>query len=407
MNHRGDNMTSVKRYNRSVILKLLHENGQLSRKRIAEEMKLTPAAITMIVGEMIQEGLLVEGSTLQNNGAVGRKEVMVNINSHAFVALGVSINLHEAQLSATKLDGELIFSETVAFEPADGIQSTVEELCSRLKTLVRAKIAANQNIIGLGIAVRGIVDTAKRLSVNSFGAFPENNVPILSMFEQHTSIPATLDNNVRSMFRAHMFLSADEPSSLFFIRCEKGIGGAMSADHHVLSGSSGKCSEFGHIPVIEQGGKPCHCGKTGCLETVASPMAIVEDVKNIYSKDTTPRLFELTGGKTEEITVPLIMDAAQQGDSQVDAIVQSAANRFASAIKSVIYTVDPERVILYGSIFELEYYYKCLQSKMRVGLDMIDKDYAVKSSFNLMLEDKAACIIAVETFFANGGMQKK
>ena len=58
MSYKGDNLMSVKRTNRSVALRALHEKGAMSRKRLAESMNLTPAAITKIVGEMIGDGLL-------------------------------------------------------------------------------------------------------------------------------------------------------------------------------------------------------------------------------------------------------------------------------------------------------------------------------------------------------------
>ena len=58
MSYRVDNLMSVKRSNRSAALWILHEQGNLSRKRLAENMHLTPAAITKIVGEMIGEGRL-------------------------------------------------------------------------------------------------------------------------------------------------------------------------------------------------------------------------------------------------------------------------------------------------------------------------------------------------------------
>ena len=46
MSYKGDNLMSVKRTNRSVALRALHEKGAMSRKRLAECMNLTPAAIT-------------------------------------------------------------------------------------------------------------------------------------------------------------------------------------------------------------------------------------------------------------------------------------------------------------------------------------------------------------------------
>ena len=109
-------MMGVKRTNRSAALRILHERGSMSRKRLSETIKLTPAAITKIVGEMIAEGLLTEGSMLPGSGA-GRREVMVELNSRARAALGIFINLREAIVSAAWLDGAVIFSESFTLPP--------------------------------------------------------------------------------------------------------------------------------------------------------------------------------------------------------------------------------------------------------------------------------------------------
>lgn len=404
MNHRGDNMSTVKRYNRSVILRLLHEHDGLSRKRISEEMSLTPAAITMIVSEMIGEGLLSEGATLESNGSAGRKEILVNINLAGFIALGVSINLQEVLLSATTLDGALLFSESVPCRADLPVSEALDIIGVHLQQLLETHRIPRQRIIGLGLAVRGTVDENRSKSLNSFGALAGENIPLCDLVAERTGFFTTMDNNVRSMFRAHMFFSAEQASSLFFIRCEKGIGGAVSADHRILYGSSGMCSEFGHMPIVEQGGKRCHCGKTGCLETVASPMAICEDVNSIYSAERTPHLYSITGGHQNRVTLPLIIEAAAMGDLSVDAIVQNAASKLSSAIKAIVYTLDPARVVLYGSIFELPYYYESLQTHLRIGFDRGDgSDYAQKSRFNLQLEEKAACVTAISEFYKNGG----
>ncbi len=108
----GDNMMGVKRNNRSAMLRILHEKGSMSRKRLAETMKLTPPAITKIVAEMLEEGLLREGCAV-TSGSVGRREILVELNPHAFCALGVLLNLRQAILSATWLDGSVIFSEVI------------------------------------------------------------------------------------------------------------------------------------------------------------------------------------------------------------------------------------------------------------------------------------------------------
>lgn len=404
MKRRGDNMSTVKRYNRSVILRMLHEHGGLSRKRMAEEMLLTPAAITMIVSEMIGEGLLCEGATMESGGTAGRKEIMVNINFKRFVALGVSINLQEILLSATTLDGELLFSQTIPCQAELPLDQALDIIDTNLLTLIDDHKISRDTIIGLGVGVRGTVDENRSRSVNSFGALAGENLPLAAAIGERTGFYTAMDNNVRSMLRAHMFLSGEQASSLFFVRCEKGIGAAVSADHRILTGNSGRCSEFGHMPIVEQGGKRCNCGKTGCLETIASPTAICESICGIYSAEATSRLYALTGGHRDRVTLALIMQAASEGDLAVDAVVQNAASKLSGAIKAIVYTLDPTRVVLYGRIFEQPYYYESLQTYLRIGYDRSDcHHYAQKSSFNLKLEEKASCVAIIHAFYKNGG----
>jgi len=401
---RGDNMTSVKRGNRSIILNLLHGDGELSRKRLSEQMKLTPAAITLITREMIAEGLLSEGDVQKTEGSSGRREIPLKIAYGAFTALGVTLNIGEAILSATTLDGTLVFSESVPFQADNPAPETVAALSDKLFTLVSQHKLDPARIIGLGIGMRGVVDVENAHSVQSFGAFRESNIPLRDLFEKETGLPVTMDNNTRSMFRAHIFFTNESYASQLFIRCERGIGGAVSAGGRLILGSRGKCAELGHTPVVEQGGKPCFCGKHGCLETVSTAPAILDDVSAIYAMERTPLLYKYTGGHIENLSIDHVFQAAAEGDLETDAVVQNAASKLSSVLKTITYTLDPSSILLCGNIFEHAYFLKSLYRHFARGTELDPRQFIQITSLNLILEDKAACVIAIEAFFARGGL---
>ena len=404
MNIQGDNMASVKRGNRGIILNLLHRHGEMSRKRLAEKMKLSPAAITLITGEMINEGLLCECHAQKASGNTGRREVPLKIAYSSFVALGISLNLSEAVLSATMLNGKPAFSQTISINSDDSAHDTAEKLSKSLLQLTKKNNIDSDQVIGLGIAVRGVVDVEGSHSIHSFGTFKEKNVPLRKLFSDATNLPVTLDNNVRSMFRSHIFFTNESYSSQIFVRCERGIGGAISIDGQLLLGSRGMCAELGHVPVFEQGGKLCFCGKHGCLETISSTTAIMDDVSAIFSKEKTPLLHRLTGGHFERINLPFIFKAASDGDLEVDSIIQNAASKLSHVLKTITYAIDPGEILLYGSIFEHEYYLESLHKHFARGSEPDSRNFIKKCSLNLTLEDKSACVIAIERFFADGGI---
>ena len=406
MSYKGDNLMSVKRTNRSVALRALHEKGAMSRKRLAECMNLTPAAITKIVGEMISDGLISEGEML-SSGNAGRREILIDINTTSACGLGVLINLRHAILSATWLDGSVIFSEEIAIAASAPAEETARRLAARLLELLDNNGIERSRVVGLGIAVRGITSEDGRVVRNSFGALAESEYPLCALFEELTGFRCMMENNVRSLLAAQMFLSRDETTgSQFFLRCGYGIGAALSINGKIWHGVTAQCAEIGHIPVIRRGGKPCHCGKSGCLETIASPGAIREDALAILSEEKTPLLWRKCQEQGKEnLSVFDVFTAASNGDEGAAAIVDQAVQALASAVKALIYLVDPGKIVLYGSLFEDSYYLSRLSSELQEGVDTRHRVVIEKSRYNQLLEDRAACLLAVQDFIDNGGTQ--
>lgn len=406
MSYKGDNLMSVKRTNRSAALHALHEKGAMSRKRLAQSMNLTPAAITKIVGEMISDGLLFEGEFL-SSGGVGRREILVEINAKRACGLGVLINLRQAILSAVWLDGDVIFSEEIQLESNAPAEDTARMLSERLLYLAEANGIDRDRVIGLGIAVRGITSEDGRIVRNSFSALAETDYPLCALFEELTGFHCIMENNVRSLLAAQMFMSHNETTgSQFFLRCGHGIGAALSIDGKIWHGVTAQCAEIGHIPVVRRGGKPCHCGKSGCLETIASPGSIREDALELLSEEKTPLLWRMFQERdTRELTVLDVFAAASNGDEGAASIVDCAVQALASAIKALIYLIDPGKIILYGGIFEDPYYFSRLSSELLEGVDARHNVIIEKSRFNQQLEEKAACLLAVQDFIDNGGIQ--
>ena len=400
----GNNMVSVKRENRSAALRLLQEEGSMSRKRLAEKLGLTPAAITKIAGEMLAEGLLREGDTLPT-GSAGRREILMELNPRSFCALGILINLRQAIVSALWLDSTVIFSQEIPIPPSAPAEETVKMLSTKLLELAGEYQLPKDKIIGTGVAVRGICSSDGRTVIDSFGALSEKRYPLCRRIEELTGYTAVMANNVRALFAAQMFLAHDKSTGAqFFLRCEYGIGASLSINGQIWHGVSEQCSEIGHIPVIPRGGKPCSCGKSGCLETVASPMAICEDARTAFSEEKTPLLF--AGWKDRDLSALQpedVLEAARNGDLGACEIVDRAVKTLASALKSVIYLIDPGKIVLYGKLFDNSYYLSRLLSEMREGVDSRHEVSVEKSAYNHRLENKAAALLAVDLFFRNGG----
>ena len=404
MRTEGDNMTGLKRQNRAAVLLALHRYGGLSRKRLAAMLGLTPAAMTKIVAELIAEGLVYEEGSMPS-GSAGRREITLRLKTDSLCTLGVSIGLKKAILSAVRTDGEVLTSVTVPLPARAPAEETVSLLCDRMMDLIVRTRDFRYTILGFGIAVRGVIGPDGRTVKTTFDALDTADFPICDRFEAHTGYPAELSNNVRALLAAQTFLSREEqPESIFFLRCGSDIGAAYSAGGEIFEGDRRQCAEIGHIPVIKRGGKPCHCGKSGCLETIASPAAIREDAAAILSETETPLLWKLTNGNQDAVTTALVLDAARGGDAGAARITDRAAEALADALKSVVYLLDPGKLVLYGGIFEHPYFMSRLSAEMDVGVDAAHAAPMEKSRFNGRLEPCAAGLLYTIRFYKNGGM---
>lgn len=407
MKYNGNNMIDVKRSNRSAVLRLLHEHSGMSRKRLAETTQLTPAAITKITAKLLEEGIISEGNSLESTSA-GRREVIVEIDGRSLCALGIQINRRTAVLSAAWIDGTVIFVEELDKPECVDADKLCEDLSSKIMELADEKQVPRDKIIALGIAVRGVVSGDGQILIKSFDAINQSNYPLRKKMEALTGLHVVVVNNACALLLSHMFLDNNHDSlkTRFLIRCEDGIGASLSINDTIFHGSTGQCSEIGHVPVVRRGGKTCHCGKSGCLETIASPYAILDDANEILSEKNTPILWRTSQSKCgENITLEDVINAARGGDAMVAEIVDRAVSALSAALKSVIYIIDPDEIILYGILFDSQYYMAKLIAEMGEGVDSGHTTSIKKSPYNHSLDSICGCLIVFDDFIKNGGME--
>ena len=399
----GGNMADVRGHNRAAVLCCLQEQGALSRKGLSRALGLTPAAMTKITAELLEEGLLRESPAPALG--VGRREVLLRLDPHGRCALGVMLGLGRAILSGVWLDGAVIFSETVPLPLRAPAEATVKTISRRLLALAEENRLERSKTLGLGIAVRGTVAADGRGARSTFDALDEGDFPLCDRFEAYTGLPALLSNNVRALFAAELFLDRERRlDSQFFLRCGSGIGGAFALHGRIWEGEGRQCAEIGHIPVVRRGGKPCHCGKCGCLETVASPEAILTEALLRLSPEKTPLLWQAARGKGKEnLTLTDVLDAARGADAGAAALVDRGIEYLAGALKSVIYLFDPGKIVLYGKVFDHPYFLSRLRAEMDLGVDGSHRVPLQRSPFNGTLEPKAPGLLVAAAFLQNGG----
>ena len=129
-----------------------------------------------------------------------------------------------------------------------------------------------------------------------------------------------------------------------------GIGMGMILNGKPYGGARGFAGEFSHIPMTDERGYLCSCGKRGCLETVTSGSALNRLAIEAIEKGEMTLIKEMAHNKTANITPELILKAADKGDQFAISIISKIGFNLGKGISSLVQILNPEMIILGGPL---------------------------------------------------------
>lgn len=353
-------MGLVKQENRSSILNVLKTKGMMSRKDIASIINLTPAAVTILVNEMIENGVIKEvGELEEEDKRAGRKKIMIDINYDYKYVLGISIDAEYINIGIIKINGEIISELSWETNVNDKIdpEEFLNIIANKCVKLFWEKNLNKENILGAGVGIVGLVDKNTGISNHAYGLW-KSKVRVKEILEKALDLPVVVDNNVRSLAIAEMDYKAEEDiHDMLFVKHGPGVGSAMIVGKEIYYGANNKAGEIGHT-IGKINGHLCRCGKKGCLESIISKHAILKSINCIFSETNTPKLYSLCDGNIHTISLEKILESSFSGDEEVRKIVKRVAVYMALGISNAVSLYDSQKVILYGEIFKFEKFFK-------------------------------------------------
>lgn len=401
---KGVNMTTVKYQNRSLILNTLKASGASSRVDIAQRLGLTPAAITILVNEMVAEGIISEvGQLEEDSKKLGRKKMLIDINSDFKHVIGISIEPDWIGIGISNLQGVIKSSKRLPTDKTEEPVKLLQNICSECMNMLWKENILKESVLGIGVGIVGQVDHANGTSNRAYGLW-NKAVPIKQILEDAIGIGVKVDNNVRALALGELeYYRSEIPQNILFIKYGPGVGSAMIIDNEIYYGSSNSAGEIGHT-IVDVNGESCKCGRTGCLETIASEKAVVKRLLPIFSPEKTPILYEICDGMEENISKEKVYKTLELGDEQVFDIIRNAVNQTALAVANAISLFDPSKVILYGKAFSQEVIIREFTSVLKdvLGLQQLE-NYISLSKLNHKESYAGGVAIALKEFFYDIG----
>ena len=327
--------------NRSIVLNLVRAHQPISRADLARTMGVSRGAVTLIVNDLLREGLVVEGATGETMR--GRKPTFLYIDSGRRAVVAVDVRASKTFLQLADLSGQPI-SGVVSIPTPREPKAFVEALAERVKSL-RAEDREVTAIQGIGVVVPGMVERAT-MQVLHAPTLGWRNVNIREPLAAATGLMVQVENSGRACVLAQAWATRDASAQgdLVFVSVSDGLGVGMLIHGEILRGTHNIAGEFGHVP-LSLDGPPCSCGSTGCWEAYVSNRATLtryfgRDVDTAGPTSVEPRAFSIED----------LIARARAGDAKAVTAIQATARYLGLGLASVVNATDPARIYIGGEI---------------------------------------------------------
>jgi predicted NBD/HSP70 family sugar kinase len=319
----------LKAINRVAILNVIRSHGAIARTDIAQLTGLSPAAVTGLTAELIEDGLVVAKQEGASRG--GRRPILLALDSQGAYVVGIKLAEENATLALTDLNAEIVTKRTVMLTDRTP-QAVSHLLATSVEGLLEAAHINRNRLLGVGVGLAGVIDSQAGLCrVSPHNGWRE--VPFARLLEDELDCIVHLDNNVNTLTRVEQLYGLGQHVRDFLIiTIGRGIGMGIVANGQVYRGARGGGGEFGHM-VVDPDGFVCGCGNRGCLETfVAEPWLLYR-----------ARLRGLDVLTPEELVA-----AAQVGNGAARDVLAEGGRVLGCAIASVVNLLNPALILISG-----------------------------------------------------------
>ncbi len=320
-------------HNLRLVLQCILGAGSISRADIARTTGLTPATISQLVAELESDGFVTELGTGPSAG--GKPPTLYGVNAGARSIVAVDLSDSERVGSVLDLKGTSSYRTIRSRQSVQG-QEGIDQLVDTIDDLMGETPAP---VLGIGIGTPGVVDDEGTVVEASY--LDWHDVPLGALLSDRYSLPVYVINNSRAAALAEYSFGDHEAENLLVLKIGNGIGAGVLLDGRVHGGEDSAAGEIGHV-VVDPKGIPCHCGKSGCLETMAAVPRLVEVCA--------PFLPNQAGGLED------LRDAgaaAAAGDQQILSIIEETADNLGRVLSTTVAILDIHRVVISGIVSAL------------------------------------------------------
>ena len=320
----------------------------ISRADLADKMGLTRAAVTIIINELIKNGIIM--STESRSTSSGRPPVELEINPDQGVVGAVDMGARHLSVALGDFSARILEETETPFNVENGPKECLQQADHVLRELLQKRGLSSRDLAAIGVGVPGPV-IAEKGTVMAPPIMPGwDRFPIRATLEGLWGTAVTLNNDAELGALGEWAYGAGRgEKNLAFIKVGSGIGAGLIINQQIYGGTTGSAGEIGHL-TVDENGPLCACGNHGCLEAFAGGHAIASQAKNLVASGKRTLLSEKD---PDSITARDVAEAARRGDLPAQEIIKRSGTFVGIAIAGLINLINPSTVIIGGGVAQV------------------------------------------------------
>jgi predicted NBD/HSP70 family sugar kinase len=388
------------------VLKILKTRGPTSRIDIAGTLELTRAAVTIITNEMIEQGIIQEIGEYRHvteKAPRGRKKILIDINHHYKFVVGVTIEEQNISVGLSTLSGAVLDKRNLEVNESTPYDTIEEFILDSVKEILSDNCLTQENILGIGF---GIFPTMyNKLGIKIVDAEPDYSTAFANV-RKFTDLPLVFDNSVKGTAMANIdFLKTKDPNrhNIAFLHYGNTVHFVVTNLNEPIISYDNRTNFVDKMIINPNADTVCQCGRRGCVENELTPMALRRKIKEKFSAEGTPFLYEAARGNFDSVNKEMIYAAYDKGDPAVVNILDERLRLTAVLLNNLYFSTNPQKIVLHNFNFRDENEFIRLKNAVtEVGGSLV----ASKIELSI-IEDKhrflSGCALAIRDLFFNKG----
>ena len=346
--------------NKQIVLNLVREHQPISRAELARRMGVHRSALTNMVRELVQTGVIYERGTAAT--ARGRRPTLLHLRTSGRLAVAVDVRSARTVVALCDFAGRVVSRDVLATPSSpDALMQALETRVERLLEGA-AEDGTAPVCEGVGLVVPGMVDRRLGRIVYS-PRLGWRDVELRHALGDRLGIPVRVEAAPIACAMARLWLAPEatgDVRSFAYVSVSEGVGVGIVINGEVLRGEAHTAGEFGHVS-LDPNGPECVCGRRGCWEAFAGDAATLgRYVEKAGGRKAVPVGPAASNGNgdapasrtrsTLPLTIEEVVRRARRGEEAAREALEETGVQIGRGLAAVVSTVNPGRIFVGGEV---------------------------------------------------------